>query len=167
VDTSSLSQPRPTPTDAEIAYAAGIFDGEGSISIIPYTRRLRGGKGGYYRLDCVVSMSFFPIPSWLKEHFGGKRYLYVDKGAQPLAHHLPMARWQISGPGAKAFLTLVKPYLQAKRTQADVAIAFQEYLSRRAGGGRPKDFDRTAHVMRLEDYRVALRETRRQSTAAG
>lgn len=112
-------------TEQEIAYTAGFFDGEGSISIIPY-RRNRGNPLVNYRLTCVVSQSYFPTAVWLKKTFGGLVYRY-DLHRPPDSR--PMARWILTSKKAQNFLILLLPYLQVKKREAEVAIAYQSVIS--------------------------------------
>jgi len=105
----------------DLAYTAGIIDGEGCISICKHsspTSRYR------YRYDLRVDVGMCEelIPMWLYMHFGGN--LRNHKGRKP--SHRPVYHWQIASKQAQHFLELILPYLKTKRPQAELAITFQK-----------------------------------------
>jgi hypothetical protein len=110
--------------EVDLAYAAGIFDGEGSVSII-HTKtghtKADGSIYRHYRLQvCVVNTN--PILcQWLKETFGGC-ITQSHKGE----NRLPLWQWiKPSHKGAK-FLKLIQPYLHLKSPQVKLALEFQD-----------------------------------------
>ena len=120
----------------QLAYIAGIVDGEGSISIIRTKQKARPvGKrnsrsankpnpGTYDRtlLKVSVAMTDHEIPEWLHHEFGGALFYrsYPDK------NWAERCDWNITGPLAMSFLKSVQPYLRLKQYQAMVAITYQE-----------------------------------------
>lgn len=112
-----------------LAYAAGFFDGEGSISLIPYHRTGKNRKHNktYYRLDVVLSNTYFPAIVWLKNNFGGYIFVYNNKQKK---NSSPIARWKISSKNAIRFLEMVLPYLQQKKREAEIAFAFYSYKAK-------------------------------------
>ncbi len=100
----------------DLAYTAGIIDGEGSIGL--YIHR---GKGDYV-LRVEVGNTNEWLIQWLKFAFGGSTRLH---SGQP-ENHKPLWCWQIQGVKALGFLELVYPYLRLKKPQAGVAIEFQK-----------------------------------------
>lgn len=103
----------------ELAYAAGIIDGEGSISVL---RRLRPKleKVYHYCLQVQVSQKEKPILNWLAMRFGGKVNGYTQyKGS--LGYGNPIYHWQIFGETARDFLVAIEPYLIKTKFQASIA----------------------------------------------
>jgi hypothetical protein len=92
------------PRQAEIAYAAGIWDGEGSCAAY-----LGGGK---YRRALVFNVSVWNnderLLYWLQERFEGGVYLRKNTAFE----------WRVNGSKAYNFLKQVYPYLIVRRTSA-------------------------------------------------
>lgn len=114
------------PTDvATLAYAAGLFDGEGSISIVcpkqpGYTRGV-----GHRLMVRLVSVDRV-LPEWMNDHFGGA---LIDNRRQKLVgRSRPSFSWQINSYHAEIFLRAVRPYLLLKAERADVALDFRSTM---------------------------------------
>lgn len=113
----------------DLAYTAGIIDGEGSISI----RNTKNGKYRCYVLRVDVGSTDEWLPMWLKFAYGGSVFNEIrEKPASPLW------RWTITTRQAKSFLGLILPYLQLKRPQAEIAIRFQARKHRDVCRPKPK-----------------------------
>jgi len=108
---------KPQPSVAECAYAAGFFDGEGSISIRPPSRTCG------YRLTVSVTQTLQGPLLWLRERWGG----YLRQNPSNLKRGQSMA-WtlQLSTQEALHFLSHIRPYLLVKAEEADVGMAFQQ-----------------------------------------
>ncbi len=95
-----------------LAYAAGIVDGEGSISIF------RTGRSLIPTIRVDVGMTHFGVISWLRQMFGGT-------DTQTFAgRNRPLYRWHISGHGAIAVLEQLTPWLRVKQAHAWLAKEF-------------------------------------------
>lgn len=112
------SEVNETWTGEDLAYAAGIVDGEGCIVAKRSAVKFRGFPA--YSLSVIVGMADPEAVDWLKGTFGGYIYGYDQKGAGKR----PMHRWMLSGLRCQYFLKLLLPYLKVKRDQAEVAIGF-------------------------------------------
>lgn len=105
---------------SEIAYAAGLFDGEGCVMVNHDTSRPSP------RLQIEIAGSYLPMFDWLVENFGGNYYV----GERPLGvgeagrygtvrtRHKQGYKWSLTGRKAVEFLTVVLPFLMEKREQA-------------------------------------------------
>src|ERR1700756_2351793 len=102
------------PDDNPIAYAAGIFDGEGSLIICSTTTR---GRTRYWPM-LVVQMAKPQGLNVLRATFGGR--LTTVKRALP--NHAAMLRWEQSGVGSLCPLLHMLPFLRVKRQQAEILI---------------------------------------------
>lgn len=103
------------PDDA-IAYLAGIFESEGSISICK----------NQYSVRCSVSVynTSESLMRWLIAHFGGRYFRREPRKEGWLASYM----WDLSGrKNRQRVLAQVLPYLSVKR---DSAIAVLSYLGR-------------------------------------
>jgi hypothetical protein len=109
------------------AYLAGIFDGEGCVTIC-----MMGGKARrqpMHALNCIVAMTCREIPYLLQDRFGGNVLAEKVRGA----NRQPSWRWRTHGWHAVDFLRDVLPYLRVKRKQAELAIEFQTTKKRYKG----------------------------------
>ena len=96
-----------TPTDLELAYAAGLFDGEGCIYVHP--------RKCYPYLH--VQMADREPLDFLQRIFGGKIY---PKKAQR-SHHRPTFQWQLCGDAARKAASLMYPFFQLERKKLNAA----------------------------------------------
>lgn len=115
----------------DVAYAAGIIDGEGCIGVTEVGADLewrgsvahrRRRVSPQFRAYVAVVMSVPTVPLWLRERFGGWLYTYQPRKA----NHKPPHRWCMSGADAVDFCRLIIPYLRLKREQAELLVAFWE-----------------------------------------
>ena len=102
--------------EQDLAYAAGIIDGEGSIGI---SRRKSNDS---YLLTVQVSMTNDAVPEWLHRNFGGNIGTY-QPGKMSLSSK-PITKWAVFGTRAQEFLRGIYPYLHEKERQASVALTF-------------------------------------------
>ena len=115
-----------------LAYAGGLFDGEGIICIAKV--RTNKNKGGlYFGLRIELSNTNEQVVRWIQCYFGGsvyERYADIDTRRTLWA-------WHIRGQMALGFLKIIIPYLRIKKQQAELAIEFQarQKLGRYATGG--------------------------------
>jgi len=118
-------------TEGELGYAAGIFDGEGSVGIMV----VKNGKGYvYHRLQLTITNTNPEVIQWLFERWGGCIHnpRYFAKQEWRAAH-----RWTLADGRAMKFLKEILPFLVIKKEQATLGIQFQE-TKRRGGFGAPK-----------------------------
>ena len=123
----------------DLAYVAGIFDGEGCIC-------LRSSKRRSYTLDVSIVNTNEWLMQWLKFAFGGNCYSMQYKSNEE-RNWKPCWRWALASNKAMNFLELIHPYLRLKKPQADIAIKFQRA---RRGMGYP-----------LTDQELAIEEAQR------
>ena len=104
----------------DLAYIAGLFDGEGNIGIVK-RRHLAGRTVPTYHLVARVGMVDEIIPRWLQMAFGG--YIHHRKRLDP--KHRDVYTWSVGYNTATDFLKTILPFLKLKRPQAELAIKFQ------------------------------------------
>lgn len=107
----------------DLAYFAGLFDGEGCISIIHQTK-----KGRPYLTLMVQIVNTRPwVCQSFKFTFSGR--VIFRKAFRK--HWQDYWAWAANGKQALDFLRVIKPYLKLKQGEAEVAIKFQEMRSTR------------------------------------
>ena len=102
-----------------LAYVAGIVDGEGSITITTNAAK---------RTFCsfiYVSNTDIRLMDWLHATYGGSVYTLPNQGD----NHKTAFRWALFGKKAGGFIECIRPYLKIKCEQADIVIAFQNLRS--------------------------------------
>ncbi len=105
-----------------IAYAAGLFDGEGYITISVQKRRI----GESMQVVAGIAMTDPSAIVLMAELFGGSLF---KGGARPNPRHKPLHSWNISSQNAYTFLKTVRPFLLIKSEEADIALEFQRNIN--------------------------------------
>lgn len=109
----------------DLAYSAGILDGEGGIRVIAERRKRMKNDSPYifYRLRIDVVNTDKRIMDYFLQNFGGtvcsNNYKY--KGNKRI-----IWRWQLFGNQAIKFLKKISPYILLKKEQAMLAIEFNK-----------------------------------------
>jgi hypothetical protein len=106
-----------TPTREDIAYAAGLFDGEGCVNI---TANRRNANHPSYRVQVVVAMTDHPVLLWLQERWGGN--IYTQK--RSAAHHRPGWQWHLAEAESRVFLETIRLHIKIKGPATDNALPF-------------------------------------------
>ncbi|HEY1197289.1 MAG TPA: hypothetical protein VGG32_00995 [Thermoplasmata archaeon] len=105
--------------DTEIAYLAGLFDGEGCLMI-------RVGRGRYYDvIGDITSVDEAPI-RWLEQVTGVG---HVQHNI-PRNGNRPWYNWRVSTRQLEPLLRAMLPYLIIKRERAELALQFISGLKR-------------------------------------
>jgi len=116
----------------QLAYAAGLFDGEGCVSINKVTAK--GYKKPGFQLRASISMTDERMMMQFQEWFyGGCQYR-----TRPRAKDYWM--WVVVARGARDFLTKVEPYLVIKKPQALVGIEFQNYRDNNQSQNKTQEY---------------------------
>lgn len=123
-------KPRPqrpflySPTEKEIAYLAGIVDGEGCIRI---HWRPKSELARYHQWGAVVSVTNTSeaLLDWIKEHFGG----FLQRKTIREDNRKPIGEWKATNTQALHILPLIEPLLIVKRRQAQIVIEFQSRVA--------------------------------------
>lgn len=104
----------------DLAYTAGLFDGEGCIS---FSRRSRVTGGYRYSMSVSVEMSDEESIDFLQATFGGSKIFYDRTGKKRLY------RWNKSAlHDVRDFLVLIEPYVKYKRPQVMASIGYCDYM---------------------------------------
>jgi len=118
----------------DLAWLAGIIDGEGTISI--YKEQRPANKSGYRYYSVVeISNSNEGIINRLSAILPDSAVKM--RANKPKPNHKQVWKLKITRRWTKPVLTTILPYLVGKRKQAEVVLAFQravEAAPRRTGG---------------------------------
>src|SRR5512143_1215393 len=119
----------------DLAYAAGIIDGEGSLSM--------GKTHGYVSMELCVAVTDRGLLEWFVARFGGSSTSWHKANST----NRRVYYWSIRQARAlHPFLTAIRPYLVIKGPQADVMLAFCDLVlrTRRPRLNEPLDRDQVA-----------------------
>lgn len=152
LDESAPSSAPITDGDQGLAWAAGLFDGEGSVYLDPHSTH-----AGYFRLEAAITQTAFgEIPMVLSRfmYVAGIGKIYGPYPAPP--GHAPVYRWKAHQAGQIiAMINALDPWLgSVKRDQAARAIgvvAAQSPLPR----GNPAWGNRKTYCVRGHEYATA------------
>lgn len=108
----------------QLAYLAGIVDGEGSIYIGNFSSNPKTGTL-HYQTNMEVTNTDENLINWLKETFGGRINKYTFKQL-PKNSRRPVFRWIVSGELIAYLCNLIQPYLVIKRAQCEIMLKMRE-----------------------------------------
>jgi hypothetical protein len=123
-------------SDVDLAYIAGIVDGEGCIIIEKRTTTLLNGeKNPLYKACVKVGNNDEKLIDWLIKKVGGG-YKSVDIREGKNNNY----KWQLSQTMTLKLLILLKPYLVIKKEQVDVICDFRKsYENVYSRNGTPRE----------------------------
>lgn len=99
-------------------WAAGFFDGEGSVSVL---RRVRGGFIEHMLAVAVGQNDQRPLLALRDEYGGSQCNSKTPSGCW---------RWRIHGGQAEAFLRRIRPYSIVKAEQIDLALEIRALVGK-------------------------------------
>lgn len=111
-------------TPEQLAYLAGIVDGEGCF-YFGCVKQGRYGNGTQWHCKLAVTSCDKCLTDWLNDLFGGtkeQRYRYTSKKA----FERPVYRWDASGLMLDYILPKILPYLVIKREQCLTMIEIRK-----------------------------------------
>lgn len=130
-------------TREELAYLAGIVDGEGTIQIIKQSNK---GSVPYHTAALYVTNSDMRLLEWIQSRFGGN----ITKARQHVGKNWrPVYRIQIYGDLSLQVVKLIEPFLVLKREQAQLFIEFRDRI-RQPGKGRPRALTSDERMIRAQ-----------------
>lgn len=132
--------------DTELAYMAGIVDGEGCITITKRTDTRRGS----YQLILRLSM-YDTEPLYLAAKLFGSRVTYANRKDKK-----PIAQWVLTGERAGAAFRQLLPYLKVKSIEANIGIRFC-YCHSGLRGWHVSDAELAAKHILWEEMQIAIK----------
>ena len=115
------------PTQLELAYIAGLFDGEGCAYFVKKLQAKRKNRPRRYRalrLECTVSMTDMDVVRWMHKTLKiGKVYLNIkNKSPSSKPHWKDQLRWRCYHQDAYKFAKLIISYTHVKRKKLQKII---------------------------------------------
>ena len=110
----------------ELAYAAGLFDGEGSISLV------RQKNNRTHSPQVSVASTYYEVVLWFQRRFGGS---IVTKQPRK-SNHSVSYDWRLTDRRALAFLELIRPYLVIERKIRRIDLLLNDYVACTPRNGR-------------------------------
>src|SRR6266404_3684313 len=104
-----------------LVYIAGFFDGEGSVTIHENGGPSPRGKNTNHTLQVSIGNTDPRILRLLYTEFGGS--LTLRQNTKP--NHRDVYQWIIRAAKALPFLEAIEPFVEMKREQVIIALAFQ------------------------------------------
>jgi len=120
--------------DTDLAYAAGLFDGEGCISINKVKPNRNPNLKPGFQLRCSISITDEETANWFKEMFGG--YVMFRQRARAQDYW----QWVVTSNGAYEFLKVLQEWLRLKKPQAEIGIAFTEHRKDNAKYNKTQEY---------------------------
>ncbi len=102
--------------EIELAYIAGLFDGEGCVNI--HTSKHKSGQ--YHDLRVFINNTAPELLLFCSRIFGGKLRLCKRQLPEHDLYH-----WELYATRAETFLRAVEPYLILKKDKAALALSFR------------------------------------------
>ena len=115
-----------TITREELSYFAGLFDGEGNISILRLDKRAIANKEPYKLMVAVSNNVNVPLLK-LRRIFGGGCRSYWPRHSRLHCNNL-MWTWYAYGKIAGDSLSQIEPFLLIKQEQVHIGLLFAETL---------------------------------------
>jgi hypothetical protein len=151
-------EPTMVPTETDLAWAAGIFDGEGCVLV---RHDAQSVKKGWTRHELQVSVvnTNEPMIRKLIAMFGGGAHVRKVKVNRRIG------MWQIYGRRAAGFLENILPYMVAKKPEAEAALEMASTLvaktsyNANSGLGAPRPGPEIVEIR--EAVRLRLQELKR------
>jgi hypothetical protein len=120
--------------ETDLAYAAGLFDGEGCISINRVKPARNPNLKDGFQLRCSISITDEPIMDWFQELFGGYVMFRQRTRAQDYW------QWVVTSNNAYNFLETMEPYLRLKKQQAQIGIEFTKFRKENAALNKTQEY---------------------------
>lgn len=115
----------------DLAYIAGLFDGEGCVNIYKidtkHTKITGRRKNPRWELSTTIYNCDYKIIKWLYDNYGG----YLQHRGRKNPKWKKSYAWKMSSNQAISFLKGIKKYLRIKEKQTELAIKFQQYRIRK------------------------------------
>lgn len=102
-------------SDRDLAYLAGLVDGEGCITITLVRKR-------YHMVQLRIANTDPRMTRWLQSNFGGGVTIENRQNARWKVRYT----WCVGARAAEPILRAVLPHLLLKRDQAEIALACRE-----------------------------------------
>ncbi len=133
-------------------YIAGLFDGEGCITLSKVSRIKERHKTPTFTLRARIRMTDKNIVNWLHTTIGGNYYDARNSIGRKLKcpNSKPYYEWGVACRNAIDFLIQIYPYLKVKRLQTEIAFKFGETFEYKRGNQLSNDIVLKRNELRSE-----------------
>jgi hypothetical protein len=131
-----------TPSNADLAYIAGLIDAEGCFRI-QHWKSKREGRSEDWVISLEIGNTKYPIFPWLLERFGGSVIYRKPTGSR----QNPMVIWSLRSDALYQILMSIYPFLRVKKERCEKLGQFHQ--TRIPNGGDRKSSAFKAHVADL------------------
>ena len=100
----------------DVAYIAGLFDGEGDVGVYRYVHSKNGVA--YLRVLMRITNTHLGVLEWVRDKVGAGTVL-TRHDKRRSAFRSPCFRYQVAHSNAKALLIAMRPYLKIKASKVD------------------------------------------------
>jgi len=140
-------------SETEKAYLAGFFDGDGCVSISCSTPKHAATARHQLQVILVQCNREF-LERWMHKTGLGQVYehRWPNHKARKIAYH-----WRMTGHQAAVLLEILLPYLDIKKREAKVALAFQGTMGRGGRHSTPQ-----AIINKREMFKQTLHDLKRE-----
>ena len=145
--------------DLDIRYAAGLFDGEGWITLNKW--EVPGRDYIRYQLFVGIGMVHKPVIDAMHSNFGGNVFVKRPSAGQSERTRTGSI-WRLSLGPAAAFLEKIVPYLIVKKDEAELAIEFQAHMRRHTTDFKYRPHLRDELYAYRDDVYLRLRAMKRR-----
>ena len=117
------------PSSEDIAYLAGLFDGEGSVSYKQYMRKRKGAKKAYptWQIRLEIAMTDESVIRLIHDLLGCGT---VRKKPREKTGHLMQWRWRCGFRDAYYVALLLHPYIHVKIDKINKIIKHYSYVGK-------------------------------------
>lgn len=112
-------------TVAQIAYLAGIIDGEGTLFIGNYGNKDKIRGTGFFQTIIAVTTTDKCLTDWLYDNFGGWKSEYTPKQRAENCKG-PIYSWKCTGDRLTHLCELMIPYFVIKKQQAEILLQMRK-----------------------------------------
>jgi len=133
----------------QLAYAAGLIDGEGCLTIS--VRRPEGRrKAVHHCVRLSIGMTHLPVLRRLRSWFGGQ----ISPVKKQKTFHKQAHEWRLWSNQALDCIEQLLPYLVVKRAEARVFLQYKKWRRRRGAKDLPKEIVQARESLRFELMRL-------------
>jgi len=132
-------------TSEQLAYMAGIIDGEGSIGIEKQKANGKQRKHDYYCLRLRVYNTNFELITWLLNNFGGNYFKNTKYKGRKQCYS-----WTLFGDNLLQVITACEPYFIVKKNLIEIVMEFRKTVIGKTNWNIPKDIQEYRHALFLK-----------------
>src|SRR3990167_8928955 len=107
-------------TKEDLAYIAGLYDGEGCITLVKQIEKRRSKEYIYYNPKASIGMTNRKAIDFVAERFKGNIWFIKKNGVWKPLYHFDISNCK----RVFVFLKEIYPYLQVKKEQARIVLEF-------------------------------------------